>query len=162
MAEPEATHEATPEARLAELGIVLPQPVAAIAAYTPFVRTGNLLVISGQLPMKDGALVAKGLLGGGVSIEDGQAAARQCAINLLAQIKLALGDLSKVVQVVRLGGFIACTPDFTQQADVMNGASLLMQQVFADKGVHARSTIGVSALPLGAVVEVEALLEVVS
>ena len=129
----------------------------------PFVRSGNLLVVSGQLCFgADGKLVAKGQLGGGVSIEDGQKAARACAVNLLAQIKGALGDLDKVVRVVRLGGFINSAPGFTDGPKVMNGASDLMVEVFGDKGRHARSTVGVAALPADAAVEVEGLFEVVN
>ncbi len=122
---------------------------------------GNLLVVSGQLCLDaDGKLVAKGKLGGGVSIEDGQKAARACAINLLAQIKAALGDLDKVVRVVRLGGFIASQPDFFDVPKVMNGASDLMVTAFGEKGRHARTTIGVAVLPMDAAVEVEGLFEV--
>ena len=117
----------TVEKKLADLGIVLPKPAAPVANYVPFVRTGNLLVVSGQLCFDaEGKLVAKGKLGGGVSIEDGQKAARACAINLLAQLKAALGDLDKVARVVRLGGFINSAPDFLEGPKVMNGASDLM------------------------------------
>lgn len=152
----------TIEKKLADLGIVLPVPAAPVANYVGFVRSGNLLVVSGQLCLDgDGALVAKGKLGGGVSIEDGQKAARACAINLFAQVKAALGDLDKVTRVVRLGGFISCTPDFLDAAKVMNGASDLMVTAFAEKGRHARSTIGVASLPLDAAVEVEGMFEVV-
>jgi enamine deaminase RidA (YjgF/YER057c/UK114 family) len=122
---------------------------------------GNLLVISGQLCFDlDGKLVAKGKLGGEVSIEDGQKAARACAVNLLAQIKAALGDLDKVQRVVRLGGFINAVPSFLDGPKVMNGASDLMVTAFGDKGRHARTTIGVSVLPMDAAVEVEGLFEV--
>ncbi len=126
-----------------------------------FVRTGNLLVISGQLCLDvNGKLVAKGKLGGDVFVEDGNKAARTCAINLLAQIKVALGDLDKVSRVVRLGGFINSVPSFLDGPKVMNGASDLMVAVFGDKGRHARTTVGVSVLPLDAAVEVEGLFEV--
>ncbi len=145
---------------LARLGIVLPAPAAAIAAYVPFVRSGNWLIISGQLPLLEGKLVASGHLGGTVSIEAGQQAARQSAINLLAQANMALGTLDKVVRVVRLGGFISCTADFIDHAKVMNGASEVMESVFGEVGRHARTTIGVPSLPLGAAVEVEGLFEV--
>lgn len=145
--------------RLAELGINLPTPVAPIANYVPFVRTGNQLVVSGQISLAPEGLLA-GKLGGGVSIEDGQKAARQAAINVLAQIQAATGDLDKVTRIVRLGGFINCTPDFVDAPKVMNGASDLMVEVFGDKGRHARSTIGVAALPVNAAVEVEALVEI--
>jgi enamine deaminase RidA (YjgF/YER057c/UK114 family) len=126
-----------------------------------FVRSGAQLVVSGQLCLDTaGKLVAKGQLGGAVSVEDGQKAARACAVNLLAQVKLALGDLDKVVRVIRLGGFINSAPGFADGPKVMNGASDLMVAVFADKGRHARSTVGVAALPLDAAVEVEGLFEV--
>ena len=149
------------EKKLADLGIRLPSPAAPVANYVGFVRTGNLLVISGQLCFDaDGKLVATGKLGAGVSIEDGQKAARACAINLLAQIKAALGDLDKVVRVVRLGGFISSQPDFLDGPKVMNGASDLMVTAFGEKGRHARSTIGVAVLPMDAAVEVEGLFEV--
>ncbi len=150
------------ENRLSELGLILPAPAAAIAAYVPFVQTGNLLIISGQLPLLDGKLVATGHLGQEVSLEDGQKAARQSAINLLAQAKAALGSLDRIQRVVRLGGFISCTAEFVDHAKVMNGASDVMESVFGEKGRHARTTIGVPALPLGAAVEVEAFFEVAS
>ena len=149
------------EKKLADLGIVLPVPASPIANYVGFVRTGALLVVSGPICLgADGKLVAKGKLGQNVSIEDGQKAARACAINLLAQIKAAVGDLDKVKQVVRLGGFIKSAPGFTDGPKVMNGASDLMVDVFGDKGKHARSTVGVAALPADAAVEVEGLFEV--
>ena len=149
------------EAKLAELGIVLPTPAAPVANYIPFVRSGTLLVVSGQICLgDDGKLVARGKLGENVSIEDGQLAARTCAINLLAQVKAALGDLDKVVRVVRLGGFINSAPTFLEGPKVMNGASDLMVEVFGDKGRHARSTVGVAALPADAAVEVEGMFEV--
>lgn len=151
----------SPEQRLTELGITLPTPAAPVANYVGTVRTGNLLVISGQLCFgADGKLAATGKLGANVSIEDAKAAARLSAINILAQIKAMVGSLDKVVRVVRLGGFIACTPDFTQHPAVMNGASDLVVDVLGDKGRHARTTIGVPCLPLDSAVEVEALIEV--
>src|SRR6187431_3816336 len=151
----------TVEKKLAELGIVLPQPVAPVANYVPFVRTGNFMVVSGQLCLDAaGKLVAKGQLGGAVSIEDGQKAARACAINLLAHLKAALGDLDKVTRVVRLGGFINSAAGFVDGPKVMNGASDLMVEVFGEKGRHARSTVGVAALPADAAVEVEGQFEV--
>ena len=147
--------------KLQELGIMLQEPRAPMANYVPFVRTGNLLNVSGQICLdSEGKLVAKGRLGDGVSIEDGQKAARACAINLLAQVKAALGDLDKVTRVVRLGGFINSAPGFTEGPKVMNGASDLMVAVFGDKGKHARSTVGVAALPADAAVEVEGVFEV--
>jgi enamine deaminase RidA (YjgF/YER057c/UK114 family) len=150
----------TVEKKLNELGVVLAAPAAPVANYVPFVRTGNLLMVSGQICLEAGKLVAKGQLGAGVSIEDGQKAARACAINLLAQVKAALGDLDKVVRVVRLGGFVNAAPGFLDGPKVMNGASDLMVAAFGDKGRHARTTVGVSALPLDAAMEVEALFEV--
>jgi enamine deaminase RidA (YjgF/YER057c/UK114 family) len=149
------------EKKLLELGVLLPVPAAPVANYVGFVRAGNLLVVSGQLCFDaEGNLVAKGKLGAGVSIEDGQKAARICAVNLLAQIKIGLGDLDKVTRVVRLGGFINCDPGFVDVPKVMNGASDLMVTAFGEKGRHARTTVGVAVLPLDAAVEVEGLFEV--
>jgi enamine deaminase RidA (YjgF/YER057c/UK114 family) len=151
----------TVEKKLADLGIVLPQAAAPVANYVPFVRTGNFMVVSGQLCLDGGGkLVAKGQLGAGVSVEDGAKAARACAIMLLAQLKAALGDLDKIARVVRLGGFINSAPGFIDGPKVMNGASDLMVAAFGDKGRHARTTIGVAALPLDAAVEVEGAFEV--
>ncbi len=151
----------TIEKKLAELGIALPKLAAPIANYVGSVKSGNLLYVSGQLCLgADGKLVATGKLGNGVSVEDGQKAARACAINLLAQIKAAVGDLDKVTRVVRLGGFIASAPSFLDGPRVMNGASDLIVEAFGDKGRHARTTVGVAVLPLDAAVEVEGLFEV--
>lgn len=147
--------------KLSDLGITLPTPAAPVANYVAFVRSGNLLTVSGQLCFgPDGKLAATGQLGGSVSMEDGQKAARACAINLIAQVKAAVGDLDKVVRVVRLGGFINSAPGYAEGPKVMNGASDLMVEVFGDKGRHARSTVGVSALPANAAVEVEGTFEV--
>jgi enamine deaminase RidA (YjgF/YER057c/UK114 family) len=149
------------EAKLAQLGIVLPTPPNPIANYVGFVRTGALLFVSGQICLEpDGTLIVTGKLGENVSIEDGQKAARACAVNVLAQVKLALGDLDKIVRVVRLGGFINSAPTFFEGAQVMNGASNLMVEVLGDKGRHSRATVGVAALPRDAAVEVEGLFEV--
>src|SRR5208337_1311289 len=150
----------TVEKKLSELGVVLAEPTAPVANYVPFVRTGNLLMVSGQICFDAGKLVAKGQLGAGVSIEDGQKAARACAVNVLAQVKAALGDLDKVTRVVRLGGFINSDPSFLEGPKVMNGASDLMVAVFGDKGRHARTTVGVSVLPGDAAVEVDGIFEV--
>jgi enamine deaminase RidA (YjgF/YER057c/UK114 family) len=151
----------TVEQKLAAEGITLHSPPSPVANYVPFVRTGNLLFVSGQVCLGvDGKLIAKGKLGAGVTIEQGNAAARGCAINLLAQVKAALGDLDKVVRVVRLGGFVNSAPDFLEGPKVLNGASDLMVAAFGDKGRHARTTVGVSALPSDAAVEVEGLFEV--
>jgi enamine deaminase RidA (YjgF/YER057c/UK114 family) len=151
----------TVEKRLADMNIKLPKPASPIANYVPFTRSGSLLIVSGQLCLgPDGKLVAAGRLGDTVSIPEGQKAARACAINLLAQVKAALGDLDAVTRVLRLGGFINSAAGFKDGAQVMNGASDLMVEAFGDKGRHARSTIGVAALPADAAVEVEGLFEV--
>lgn len=149
------------EKKLASLGISLPTPASPIANYVPFVRSGNMLIVSGQLCFgADGKLVAIGQLGGVVSVDDGLKAARACAISLLAQVKAALGDLDRVARVVRLGGFINSAPGFADGPKVMNGASDLMVEVFGENGRHARSTVGVAALPANAAVEVEGQFEV--
>ncbi|MFC3127053.1 RidA family protein [Pseudoroseomonas globiformis] len=147
------------ETRLAELGITLPQPAAPVANYVPFVTTGSLVVVSGQVPVRDGKVAYSGKLGDTVNQETGQQAAQLCLVNVLAQLRAALGDLDRVTRVVRLGGFIACTPDFTAHAPVMNGASDLAVAVFGEAGRHARSTIGVPSLPMDAAVEVEGMFE---
>lgn len=151
------------ERRLIELGITLPKPAPAIANYLPALRSGSHLFISGQLAFgPDGTLdpAHKGKLGGAVSREAGQAAARLSFINLLAQAKAALGELDHISRCIRLGGFINADPDFTDLPAVMNGASDLAVEVLGDKGRHVRTTVGVASLPLGCAVEVEALFEV--
>ncbi|MBK1662361.1 RidA family protein [Paracraurococcus ruber] len=149
------------EAKLAELGIVLPAPAAPVANYIPFTISGSLVVVSGQIPLKEGRIAYTGKVGAGVSMEDGQAAARLCFVNLVAQVKAACGgDLDRVRRVLRLGGFIAAPPDFTQHAVVMNGASDLAVALFGDAGRHARTTIGVPSLPGDAAVEVEGMFEI--
>ncbi|MBV9249818.1 MAG: RidA family protein [Acetobacteraceae bacterium] len=149
------------ETKLAELGITLPRPMQPIANYVPYVVTGNLVAISGQVPAQDGRIVFTGKLGLGVSLEQGQQAARLCFINILVHLKAACsGNLDRVRRVVRLGGFIAGTADFTQQAQVMNGASDLAVAVFGEAGRHARTTIGVPVLPADAAVEVEGMFEI--
>src|SRR5215472_17479825 len=149
------------EQKLAADGIVLPEPVAPVANYVGVVRSGNLLFVSGQVCFDaQGKLIAKGKLGASVTVEQGAAAARGCGINLLAQVKAAIGDLDKVVRVVRLGGFVNSAPDFLDGPKVLNGASDLMVAVFGDKGRHARTTVGVASLPADAAVEVEGLFEV--
>jgi enamine deaminase RidA (YjgF/YER057c/UK114 family) len=151
----------TVEQKLNELGIKLHEPNPPAANYVGFVRTGNLLFVSGQVCNNpEGKLVAKGKLGAGVTMEQGVSAARACAVNLLAQVKMALGDLDKVSRVVRLGGFVNATPEFLEGPKVLNGASDLMVAAFGDKGRHARTTVGVAALPSDAAVEVEAIFEV--
>lgn len=152
------------EDRLAELGVVLPDAPAPAANYVPYVVSGLLVFISGQLPMKNGECANKGILGRDVDLEDGVAAARVCAINILAQLKAACGgDLSKVVRCVRLGGFVAATPDFEQHPAVINGASDLMAEALGpEAGAHARAAVGVASLPFGVPVEVEAVFEIVA
>jgi enamine deaminase RidA (YjgF/YER057c/UK114 family) len=148
-------------ARLATMGIVLPTPMAPMANYVPFVRSGSLVVVSGQVPAQDGRIAFTGKLDAEVTLEHGQQAARLCMINVLAQLKVACdGDLDRVVRVIRLGGFVAAGPAFTQHAVVMNGASDLAVEVFGEAGRHARSTIGVPSLPGDAAVEVEGMFEV--
>src|SRR3954464_10574776 len=151
----------TVEQKLGELGITLHSPNPPVANYVGFVRSGNLLFVSGQVcNSPEGKLIAKGKLGAGVTVEQGAAAARGCAINLLAQIKAALGDLDKVIRVVRLGGFVNSAPDFLDGPKVMNGASDLMVAAFGDKGRHARTTVGVASLPADAAMEVDGIFEV--
>jgi enamine deaminase RidA (YjgF/YER057c/UK114 family) len=151
----------TVEQKLAAQGIVVPEPRAAVANYVGFVRTGNLLFVSGQVCAgADGKLIAKGKLGAGVTTEQGYHAAQCCGVNLLAQVKAALGDLDKVVRVVRLGGFVNSAPDYLDGPKVLNGASDLMVSAFGDKGRHARTTVGVASLPADAAVEVEGVFEV--
>jgi len=149
------------EKKLAELGVALPTPASPLANYVPFVRSGALLFVSGQVCLDaSGKLVAKGKLGGGVSLEQGQQAARACAANVLAQVKAAIGDLDQVMRVIRLGGFINSEPSFLDGPKVMNGASDLMVAAFGDKGRHSRTTVGVSALPGDAAIEVDGIFEV--
>lgn len=144
--------------KLTALSITLPDAAAPAANYVPFVKSGNLLFISGQLPFDQGQLIHKGRLGENVSLEDGYKAARQCAINIIAQIRAA-GGLEKVTRIVRLGGFVNSTADFTDQPKVVNGASDLFVEVFGDAGRHARAAVGVPSLPLGVAVEVDAVVE---
>jgi enamine deaminase RidA (YjgF/YER057c/UK114 family) len=148
------------EIRLAELGITLPAAAAPAANYVPYVLNGTQLILSGQLPFQDGKLVHLGHLGDKLTIDEGYQAARLCAINLIAQIKMAIGDLDRVRRVLRLGGFVASTATFVDQPKVINGASDLMVAVFGDAGRHARSAVGVPSLPLGVAVEVDAVIEV--
>jgi len=151
----------TVEQKLTAQGIVLTEPRTPVANYVGFVRSGNLLFVSGQICADaEGKLIAKGKLGAGVTVEQGYTAAQGCGVNLLAQVKAALGDLDKVVRVVRLGGFINSAPDFLDGPKVLNGTSDLMVTAFGDKGRHARTTVGVASLPLDAAVEVDAIFEV--
>jgi enamine deaminase RidA (YjgF/YER057c/UK114 family) len=153
------------DARLEELGIELPEAAAPVANYVPYTITNNgsrnLVFVSGQIPFVKGELQYPGRLGDDVSVEDGQKAARLCGLNLIAQLKAACGgDLDRITQVIKLGGFVNGTPDFTDQALVINGTSDLMFEVFEDKGKHARAAVGCIALPLGASVEVDAVFEI--
>ena len=147
------------ENRLAELGLTLPTAAAPVAAYIPVVVAGGLAHVSGQLPFIDGKLVT-GRLGEDVTVEQGNAAAQACGLMILAQLKAALGSLSRVERIVKLGGFVNASGDFTDQPKVINGASELMVAVFGDAGKHARSAVGVPCLPLGAAVEVDAIVAV--
>jgi enamine deaminase RidA (YjgF/YER057c/UK114 family) len=147
------------DAKLAELGLTLPEPAAPVAAYVPVVVAGGLAHVSGQLPFVDGVLV-KGRLGDDVDVGQGYEAARACGLMILAQLRAALGSLERVERVVKLGGFVTSAPDFTDQPKVVNGASELMAAVFGEAGKHARSAVGVPALPLGAAVEVDAIVAV--
>jgi enamine deaminase RidA (YjgF/YER057c/UK114 family) len=146
--------------RLAELGITLPEPAAPVAAYVPALEIGGLLHISGQLPFRpDGSLIT-GRLGEDFDVPHGREAAERCGIMLIAQMKQALGSLDKVARIVKLGAFVSSTADFTDQPKVANGASELMEKVFGDKGRHVRSAVGVPVLPLGAAVEIDAIVAV--
>jgi enamine deaminase RidA (YjgF/YER057c/UK114 family) len=151
----------TIEARLARAGVTLPTPAAPAANYVPFTRHGDLLFISGQVSLSAGGEAYRGKLGDGVSLDEGRRAARLCAINVLAQIKAALdGDLERVVQVLKITGFVASAPGFTEQHLVVNGASDLLVEVIGERARHARAAIGMAALPLDAAVEVDAILAV--
>lgn len=150
----------TAESRLAAMGITLPTPPMPVANYVPFVRTGNLLFVSGQVPMGPNGPEFIGKLGDTCSVEQGEAAARLCAINLLAQCKVATGDLEKVRRCVKLTGFVNCTPDFVDQPKVVNGASNLVVEALGDRGRHSRAAIGNASLPFGVAVEVEGVFEV--
>lgn len=147
--------------KLAEQNIVLPDAPAPAANYVPTVRSGNMLFVSGQLPMADGACAHTGILGRDCDLEDGVAAARLCAVNILAQVSTACeGDLGRIARCVRLGGFVAATADFEQHPAIINGASDLMAAVLGPEvGAHARAAVGVASLPFGAAVEVEAIFE---
>jgi enamine deaminase RidA (YjgF/YER057c/UK114 family) len=151
---------ATPEERLAELGIELPTVAPPVAAYVPAVRSGNYVYTSGQLPMVGGSLVRTGKVGAEVDPETAKDLARTCALNALAAVKSVVGELSAVTRVVKVVGFVASAPGFTGQPLVINGASELLGEVFGDIGRHARSAVGVAVLPLDAPVEVEIIVEV--
>lgn len=146
--------------RLAELGLEIPSPVAPVANYVPYVISGRELFISSQVSIAPAGLI-KGKLGADMTVEQGAEAARACAVNLIAQMKAALdGDLDRVKRIVKLTGFVNCTPDFTDQPKVINGASDLMVAVFGDAGRHARAAVGAPSLPLGAAVEIDAIVEI--
>ncbi|MFN3233639.1 MAG: RidA family protein [Alphaproteobacteria bacterium] len=146
-------------ARLQELGIELPEPPKPVASYVPYVITGDLIFVSGQVPMDANGIQYRGIVGYDFSVEEAQDAARLCALNIVAQLSDALdGNLDRVTRVVRLGGFVRCTGDFTDQPKVINGASDLMVEIFGDTGRHARAAVGVNALPVGVAVEVDAVV----
>ncbi len=151
------TTDAEIDAKLAELGLALPEPAAPVAAYVPVVIAGGLAHVSGQLPFIDGVLV-KGRLGDDVTTGDGYDAARACGLMIVAQLRAALGSLDKVERIVKLGAFVSSTGDFTDQPKVANGASELMAALFGDAGKHARSAVSVPSLPLGAAVEIDAIV----
>ena len=147
-------------AKLAELGLELPVAAKPLAAYVPAVRTGNIVFTAGQLPMVNGELISKGLLGQDVEVEEANKAARICTINALAAIKGIIGDLDQIQQIVRVVGYVASVSTFTQQPAVVNGASELLLEIFGDNGKHARSAVGMAVLPLNASVEIELTVEV--
>ncbi|MBT4908520.1 MAG: RidA family protein [Microbacteriaceae bacterium] len=147
------------DARLSELGITLPGVATPVAAYVPAMTSGNLLFTAGQLPFVDGALMATGKVGGEVSVTQAADMAKMCALNALAAAKSVLGSLDMVTRVVKVNGFVASTPDFIAQPQVLNGASEFLGEVFGDIGAHARAAVGVAVLPLDAPVEVELILE---
>lgn len=148
------------EDRLSELGLTVPEVVPPVAAYVPVVREGDLVFTSGQLPMVDGSLAATGKVGADVDAETAKSLAATCALNAIAAIKSEIGDLDAVTRVVKVVGFVASDPAFTGQPGVINGASELLVKAFGDKGIHARSAVGVAALPLDAPVEVEVIVSV--
>ncbi len=149
------------EKRLQDLGIELPVPPAPAAAYVPYVVTGNLVFVAGQLPFVDGTIRYAGRVGENVSVLDAQLAARVCGLNIIAQVKAACGgDLDRVVRCVKLGGFVACVPEFVDHPKVVSGASEIIAEIFEEKGAHARFAVGAAALPLGAAVEVDAIFEI--
>ncbi|MDX0139185.1 RidA family protein [Sinorhizobium meliloti] len=148
------------ETRLTELGIVLPQAVAPVANYVPYVVSGSMLYISGQLPMENGKVAVTGQVGKDVDVAGAQRAAELCAINILAQAKAALGELGRIRRLVKINGFVASTPDFVEQHLVINGASNLLANVLGEAGKHARAAVGMASLPFNAAVEIDAVIEI--
>jgi Putative translation initiation inhibitor, yjgF family len=149
------------EERLEELGIILPKPPTPAGSYVPVIRTGNLLFISGQIPMEDGKVVFTGKVSDD-NLEEAQKSARMCAINILAQIKRETGDLDKIFRIVRLSGFVNSSQEFTQHPKVINAASDLIFEIFGEKGKHSRIAVGVTSLPLGSMTEIDAIVEIVN
>ena len=147
------------EARLAALGLELPEVATPAGAYVPAVISGDLVFTAGQIPLVDGKLMAEGRLGAEITAEAGKEIAQRCALNAIAAVKSVLGDLGRVKKVVKVVGFVASTPEFTAQPGVVNGASELLQAAFGDAGIHARSAVGVAVLPLNSPVEVELIVE---
>jgi enamine deaminase RidA (YjgF/YER057c/UK114 family) len=150
----------TPEERLAELGLELPAPPPAVAAYVPWVRTGNIVMTSGQLPWRDGVMAYEGKLGAELSVENGYQAARLAGLNAIAQLKDAVGELSRVTQLLRLEGNVHCAPGFQQHPQVLNGASELLSAVFLERGRHTRTALGINEMPLNAAVQLSLVAEV--
>lgn len=148
------------EHKIIELGLVLPTPAKPLASYVPAKKSGSLVFTAGQLPMVDGVLVTQGFLGKNVEIEDAYQAARICTLNALAAIKGVIGDLDQIKQIVRVVGYVASVPEFTQQPAVVNGASELLLEIFGENGKHARSAVGMAVLPLNAAVEIELTVEI--
>jgi enamine deaminase RidA (YjgF/YER057c/UK114 family) len=148
------------EQKIIELGFSLPETAKPLAAYIPAVQTGNLVFTSGQLPMIEGSLAETGKVGGSVSPERAKELATVCALNALAAVKTVIGDLDKIKRIVKVVGFVSSTPEFSGQPGVVNGASEFLRAVFGDKGIHARSAVGVAVLPLDAPVEIELIVEV--
>ena len=148
------------ESRLKSAGVILPEAPKPVASYVPAKKVGNLIFTAGQLPMVNGELISKGLLGQDVEIEEANKAARICTINALAAIKGIIGDLDQIQQIVRVVGYVASAPTFTQQPAVVNGASELLLEIFGENGKHARSAVGMAVLPLNASVEIELTVEV--
>jgi enamine deaminase RidA (YjgF/YER057c/UK114 family) len=152
----------TIEDKLRQMGLELPDPPAPVAAYAPTVRTGNLVFVSGQVPREKGELKFRGHVGGDVSVDDGRAAARLCALNALAAVKKEIGSLDRIERIVKLTGYVSSAAGFTDQPKVIDGASVFLVELFGDKGRHARAAVGTNELPLGAAVELEMIVEVTS